>query len=83
MKINDVFINGQKIEIKFFPNRNAYKCKLVKGFTIHAKRMRKAFQIQTIEGMMKGNAGDWLIKNPAGELYPMTNPVFQKTYEKK
>lgn len=82
MKINDVFINGQKEDIKF-TNRNVYRCKLVKGFIVHAKRMKYDFNIQTIEGMMKGNKGDWLIMNPAEELYPMTNSVFIRTYEKK
>lgn len=82
-EINEVFIEGKKTLIHFMPNRNAYRCKLAKGATIHAIKMKKEFQIQTIEGIMKGNKGDWLVQNPAGELYPMTHPTFIRAYEKK
>lgn len=25
--------------------------------------------------------GDWIVKGPTGELYPVENKIFQKTYE--
>lgn len=38
-------------------------------------------EIVTLEGVMIGNAGDWLIKGVNGELYPCKPDIFEKTYE--
>jgi len=38
-------------------------------------------EIVTLEGVMVGNAGDWLIKGVSGELYPCKPDIFDKTYE--
>jgi len=37
--------------------------------------------IETLEGVMRGNIGDWLIRGVVGELYPCKNEIFEKTYE--
>ncbi len=37
--------------------------------------------IQTPEGDMRVNEGDWLIKGVVGEIYPCKDKIFQKTYE--
>lgn len=37
--------------------------------------------IYTLEGVMKANAGDWIIKGVNGEFYPCRNDIFQATYE--
>lgn len=39
-------------------------------------------KIQTLEGIMTGNRGDWIIKGVEGEIYPCANSIFQVTYEK-
>ena len=38
--------------------------------------------IQTLEGVMRANAGDWVIKGVRGELYPCRSDIFNATYEK-
>lgn len=38
--------------------------------------------IETLEGTMKANKGDWIIKGVKGELYPCKNDVFEMTYKK-
>jgi len=38
-------------------------------------------QIQTLEGVMTANLGDWIIKGVAGEYYPCRNDIFEQTYE--
>jgi hypothetical protein len=38
--------------------------------------------IQTLEGEMKAQVGDWIIQGVNGEFYPCRNDIFQKTYEK-
>lgn len=49
---------------------------------IRACRMREAFTVETLEGTMKGNAGDWLITGVEGEQYPCADSIFRKTYER-
>lgn len=38
--------------------------------------------IETLEGTMKAEKGDWVIKSVKGELYPCKNDVFEMTYKK-
>jgi hypothetical protein len=52
-----------------------------KPIIIKAIKIDKEFEIDTLKGTMKGNAGDWLIKGIKGELYPCKPDVFQQTYE--
>ena len=37
--------------------------------------------IITLEGEMKANQGDWIIKGIAGEFYPCKPDIFEATYE--
>ena len=37
--------------------------------------------ITTLEGTMKADIGDWVIKGIRGELYPCKNDIFDATYE--
>lgn len=39
-----------------------------------------AILIHTLEGIMKADVSDWIIKGVAGELYPCRNDIFQVTY---
>ena len=38
-------------------------------------------EVKTIEGVMLGNDGDWIIRGVEGELYPCKNSIFKATYE--
>ena len=38
--------------------------------------------IKTLEGVMTGNVGDYIIQGVNGELYPCKPDIFDKTYEK-
>lgn len=38
-------------------------------------------QIQTIEGVMTAQLGDWIIKGIKGEFYPCKPDIFEATYE--
>jgi hypothetical protein len=51
-----------------------------KPVVISAKLMGVPFDVETLEGEMHGNAGDWLIVGVAGEKYPVKNEIFRKTY---
>lgn len=37
--------------------------------------------IETLEGRMKADVGDWLIKGVKGEVYPCKPDIFAATYE--
>lgn len=38
--------------------------------------------IKTLEGIMKANIGDYIIKGIKGEIYPCKPDIFEQTYEK-
>ena len=42
---------------------------------------RIALAIPTLEGLMVGVEGDWIIRGVAGELYPCKPEIFAATYE--
>lgn len=37
--------------------------------------------IQTLEGTMRADIGDWIIKGIKGEVYPCKPDIFEATYE--
>lgn len=41
----------------------------------------KNLRIKTLEGTMKVNRGDWIIKGVKGEFYPCKPDIFEATYE--
>jgi len=43
---------------------------------------KPVLRIQTLEGVMTANLGDWVIKGIKGEFYPIKNDIFLETYEK-
>lgn len=49
---------------------------------IEAYQTTTPVTIQTLEGLMKAEAGDWIITGVAGEQYPCKPEIFEKTYEK-
>lgn len=42
---------------------------------------RAWISIKTLEGTMRAEAGDWIIKGVKGELYPCKPDIFEATYE--
>jgi len=39
------------------------------------------FEVETMEGVMKGKKGDYLIVGIHGEMYPIDKKIFGKTYD--
>ena len=52
-----------------------------KPVIIEAYQTNEEVYIQTLEGVMKANPGDWIIRGVKGELYPCKPDVFEATYE--
>ena len=53
-----------------------------KSATIDDVKDKGGFCIPTLEGNMKANIGDYIIKGINGEFYPCKPDIFDKTYEK-
>jgi len=53
-----------------------------KTATALACRMEETFEVETIEGVMSGKAGDYLAIGTAGEMYPIDAAVFEASYER-
>lgn len=52
-----------------------------KPVIIEAYQTDKEIFIETLEGVMKANIGDWIITGVNGEKYPCKPDIFAKTYE--
>ena len=48
---------------------------------VYDGRQLVALSIPTLEGDMKANFGDWIIRGVDGEFYPCKSDIFEKTYE--
>ncbi len=44
-------------------------------------QIQEPFEVHTIEGVMKGKAGDWLMVGVNNEMYVCDNTIFIKTYK--
>jgi hypothetical protein len=48
---------------------------------MHAVRIDEPFKVDTLEGTMTGNAGDYLVVGVKGERYPCAADVLAASYE--
>jgi hypothetical protein len=58
-----------------------YKEAIKRPIRIKCVQINEPFAVETMEGLMKGKKGDWLIIGVNGEMYPIDNEIFQKTYD--
>jgi len=47
----------------------------------HCDIINECIIIHTLEGYMKADYNDWIIKGVNGEFYPCKPDIFKKTYE--
>lgn len=50
-------------------------------FPVYVDEQGAFLLIDTLEGKMRANSGDWIIKGVKGEFYPCKDDIFQLTYE--
>ncbi|WP_111707578.1 hypothetical protein [Lutibacter citreus] len=62
-----------------FPKLN-YKKAVKKPIAIKCSQIDMPFEVETMEGVMKGKKGDWLMIGINNEMYPCDNSIFKKTY---
>lgn len=68
------FKNGKIPELEF-------KKAIKKPIAIRCIQIDEAFEVETLEGKMKGQPGDWLVIGVNGEKYPIAQDIFKKTYD--
>lgn len=71
------FKSKEQLE-QIFQAARLYRAKPV---VIEAVRISQPFKIETLEGTMLANAGDWIVKGTHGEFYPVKNEVFEAKYQ--
>ena len=72
--------------IRFSSNKRpdlAFKKAVKKPIAIQCYQMNEPFEVETLEGTLKGKKGDWLMVGIEGELYPCDQVIFEKTYDLK
>lgn len=52
-----------------------------KPIPIKCIQIDEPFEVKTMEGLMKGKKGDWLMVGIHGEMYPCDQSIFNQTYE--
>ena len=62
------------------PDLNFNKA-IKKPIPIKCIQINEPFEVQTMEGVMKGKKGDWLMVGISGEMYPCDDDIFQATYD--
>ncbi len=60
-----------------WPFVNAKKRPIV----IKCCQINEEFEVETLEGTMRGNPGDYLMIGVNGEMYPCAKDIFEKTYD--
>lgn len=48
---------------------------------VQTGRALESMEITTLEGVMRADPGDWIIKGVAGEFYPCKPDIFEQVYE--
>ena len=52
-----------------------------KPIPVRCIKMNEPFEVETMEGLMQGKAGDYLMIGPRGEMYPCDLDIFNETYD--
>ena len=81
-KISDRKIIDVKTKKEIKITSGVFKKYRKKPIVIEAYQTSREALIKTLEGNMKANVGDWIIKGINDELYPCKPDIFNKTYEK-
>lgn len=76
-----VVIEAHRIGIDPWPEA-AWSAVIENKIVLHNCGEKDGFiEIFTLEGVMQGDHGDWLIRGVKGEFYPCKADIFEATYE--
>lgn len=83
-RLKKVIDSSDVIRFKKFPeelDKTASRY-VKKPIPVRAVMMAQEFEVETLEGVMKGKNGDYLVEGVEGEVYPCDKSIFEKTYKK-
>lgn len=60
-----------------------FKYAVKKPIPVQCAKIPEPFEVETMEGIMKGKSGDWLMVGVTGELYVCDDAIFKKSYQLK
>jgi hypothetical protein len=69
------------IEAMQYTGRNAVAVMEWAGIPEISEDLTGGIEIATLEGTMRADPGDWVIRGVRGELYPCKPDIFAATYE--
>jgi len=72
-------IDGEPVDVEDVAFREVTK----RPVTVEAAYMPAPFEVETLEGTMRGEEGDVLIRGVEGEVYPCDAEVFYQTYNQR
>jgi hypothetical protein len=75
--IEAVQFTGNTTEVDLFIGGDGVMRRITDGNSVVV-----AIGIMTLEGEMRCDKGDWVIKGVKGEFYPCKPDIFEQTYEK-
>lgn len=58
-----------------------FKQAVKKPIPVRCFQMQEPFRVETMEGILEGKAGDYLMVGVRGEMYPCAKDIFDETYE--
>lgn len=58
-----------------------FKKAVKKPIPVKCIQIEEPFKVETMEGVMQGKAGDWLMIGVNNEMYVCDSSIFKKTYE--
>ena len=58
-----------------------FKRAIKKSIPIRCLQIDEPFEVETMEGVLRGKKGDWLMVGVSGEVYPCDREIFEKTYD--
>lgn len=58
-----------------------FQLAIKKPVPVKCIRIMEPFTVETMEGPLKGKAGDYLMIGVKGEAYPCDKEIFDETYE--
>lgn len=62
-------------------NEKSPKKFIKKQIVVKAYQTDVPVEIETLEGIMHANKGDWIVTGVKGERYPVRKDIFEETYE--
>ncbi len=74
-----VVIEAQQLTVDNMNNLEAWCNGQIKGVKLPPEK--RVIDIETLEGEMRADIGDWIIRGIKGEFYPCKPDIFEMTYE--